>query len=566
MKRTISTIPQLYRHLRRWTEIVSILSKYGLADWLSHTKIEFIKRRFRAADGEILARLSQPARIRLALAELGPAFIKLGQLLSTRADLVGKELAEELTLLQTRTPADSFESVERTIEVELEKPWFEHYAEFDPEPMASASIGQVHRARMHDGREVMVKVQHQGIEKKIETDLEIALGLAHLAQRLEEFRRYQPVSVVQELARIMRRELDFQREFQHLVQFRRIFRRNRKLAVPEPIASHSSRRVLTMTRLVGKKFSDLKDETISAEERDQVARAGTRLYLNMIFDEGYYHADPHPGNLLLLDGNRIGLLDFGMVGRISEPLRDDIEAMLAAIVNQDVTLLVALIERVGQCPIAYDEAALTHEVADYVAQYSYQTAGEINMSAALTDFMAIVRRFQITLPSDVSLLIKVLITLEGTGQLLSPTFNLMEIMRPFQRTMMLKRMSPARQLKRMRRFYIQAEQIVQRLPSKLSNIIDQIQTGRFDIHLDHRRLGPSVNRLVMGLVTSALFLGSSLMLSYKVPPLWFVGEGRWGIHDLSLLGLTGCIVSILMGLRLMWAIRKSGNLDRMENS
>ncbi|HMP78772.1 MAG TPA: AarF/UbiB family protein, partial [Pirellulaceae bacterium] len=291
MKRTITAIPQLYRHLRRWTEIASILSKYGLADWLSRTNIEFIKRQFKAADGEILAKLTQPARIRLALTELGPAFIKLGQLLSTRADLVGKDLAEELTKLQSQTPADPFESVERIIEEELERPLAELFAEFEREPMASASIGQVHRARLPDGREVVVKIQHQGIEKKIETDLEIALGLAHLAQHLEDLRRYQPVAVVQELSRVTRRELDFQREFQHLLHFRRIFRRHKRLVVPEPIASHSSQRVLTMTRLDGMKFSELRNGVLDPEVRDQVARSGARLYLNMIFDEGYYHAD-----------------------------------------------------------------------------------------------------------------------------------------------------------------------------------------------------------------------------------------------------------------------------------
>ncbi|MFN9878311.1 MAG: AarF/ABC1/UbiB kinase family protein, partial [Planctomycetota bacterium] len=260
--------------------------------------------------------------------------------------------------------------------------------------------------------------------------------------------------------------------------------------------------------------------------------------------------------------NRFALLDFGMVGRISEKLREEIESMLVAIVNRDVGLLVAIVRRIGRCPANLNETALSSDVAEFLGQYATQSAANFNMAGALNDFMAIVRSHNITLPSEVSLLIKVLVTLEGTGQLLSPQFSLMEIMKPWQRLMIVKRLSPTRQLRKARRFYMQVEQLVDDLPQRVSNILDQVQAGRFDIHLDHRRLGPTVNRLVLGMLTSALFMGSSLMLSYKVPPLWFADRGPWGLHDLSLLGLTGCIVSIMLGFRLVWAIRKSGNLDQ----
>jgi ubiquinone biosynthesis protein len=254
-----------------------------------------------------------------------------------------------------------------------------------------------------------------------------------------------------------------------------------------------------------------------------------------------------------------------MVGRISEKLREEIESMLVAIVNRDVALLVAIVRRIGKCPVQLNETALSSDVAEFLGQYAVQSASNFNMAGALNDFMSIVRSYNITLPSEVSLLIKVLVTLEGTGQLLSPQFSLMEIMKPWQRLMIVKRLSPARQLRKARRFYMQIEQLAEDLPQRVSNILDQVQTGRFDIHLDHRRLGPTVNRLVLGMLTSALFMGSSLMLSYKVPPLWFANQGPWGIHDLSLLGLTGCIVSIMLGIRLVWAIRKSGNLDQPDS-
>ena len=564
MKRTISSIPQLYRNLRRWTEIVTVLSKYGLADWLSRTNIDFFKNKLRAPDGEVIARLTTSARIRLALSELGPTFIKLGQLLSTRADLVGPELASELSKLQTQTPQDSFDKVRKTIEAEQSKPLEELFERFDEQPIASASIGQVHAARLLDGTDVVVKIRHVNIERTVDTDLDILKGLAQLASRLEDFRNYQPSLIVNDMSRMMRRELDFRREHRNLTQFRTMFRKNKSVLIPAPIASLCSERMLTMQRVDGKKLSDCASNGMAPEELDSLARKGANLYLKMIFDEGFYHADPHPGNIVLMDDGVIGLLDFGMVGRISERLREDIEAMLVAIVNRDVSLLVTIVRRIGQSPSSLNEAALSGDVADFLGQYATQSATNFDMTGALNDFMAIVRSYNITLPSEVSLLIKVLVTLEGTGQLLSPTFSLMEIMGPLQRMMVIKRLSPTRQLRKARRFFLQMEQLADILPQRLASIVEQMQAGRFDIHLDHRRLGPTVNRLVVGMMASALFVGSALMLSYKVPPLLLVGHGPLGIHDLSFLGLTGCIFSVLMGVRLFWAIRKSGNLDQPE--
>ncbi len=611
MKRSIPSIPQLYRNVRRWTEIVSVLSKYGLADWLSRFNLDFVKDALRAPDGEALARLTQSARIRLALTELGPTFIKFGQLLSTRPDLIGPDLADELSLLQDGTPADDFKYVKELIEAEQGRPLEEVFSWVDETPIASASIGQVHRATLRpemadqlldSNREswfdfdvpgfdwfdkddpdwpvetttqngqspsnanldVVIKVRHAGIEKTIETDLDILSGLAMLADRLEDLRAYQPSQIVREMGRIMRRELDFGREHRNLLQFISMFSGDNTVTIPRPVSSLCSPRMITMQRLEGTKIGDLRNHASEEFDLTKIARSGANLYLKMIFLHGFYHADPHPGNLLICEHGKIGLLDFGMVGRISESLREDIESMLVSIVNRDVQMLVALIKRVGKCPIELDDAHFDGDIADFVGQYSTQVLSQFDMSGAFRDFLSIVRRFNITLPSEVSLLIKVLVSLEGTGRKLDPEFSLMEIMKPFQRMMILKRMSPARHIRKMRRFYMQVEQLVDILPTRINNILEQVQSGRFDIHLDHRRLGPTANRLVMGLMSSALFLGSSWMMSSQVPPLMFPGKGWMGIQNLSMLGLMGCLVSIMMGLRLMWAIRKSGNLDQPE--
>ena len=589
MKRTIPSVPQLYRNVRRWTEIVSVLSKYGLADWLSQFHIDFLTNLLGASEGQSQSNLTQQQRIRMALAELGPTFIKFGQLLSTRPDAIGQELAEELSKLQSDTPSDDFETVKSIVESELGKPLEEVFVDFETTPIASASIGQVHLAKISADKfccepsdpadaesgmiDVVVKVRHAGNESKIETDLDIISGLAQLAERIDEFKAYQPVQVVNALSRSMRRELDFEREQRNLIQFAGMFKKNKSIVTPRPYPDLCSSRMITMQRVVGNDLKEASRNGTSKEKLSWVASTGADLYLQMIFNHGFYHADPHPGNILLTNDGKIGLLDFGMVGRISEQLREDIESMLVAIVNQDVPMLTSLIRRVGNCPPDLDDAALSSDIADFVGQYSTQNVSHFDMSGALKDFVTVVRQYKITLPAEASLLIKVLVTLEGTGRMLAPEFSLMEIMKPFQRMLVLKRLSPTRQMRKMRRFYLEVEQLVDALPTRLTNILEQVQSGSFDVHLVHRRLGPTANRLVVGLMTSALFLGSSLMLSYKVPPILFPTEvmgpnGQivrtlpWhGVMDLSAIGLAGVIVSILMGLRLMWAIRKSGNLD-----
>ncbi len=558
--------------MRRWTEILGVLSKFGLADWLSRLNIDFVKNQLKSEDGEVLARLTQPERIRMALGCLGPTFIKFGQMLSTRPDLVGLELADELSRLQADVRADSFEEIRDAIEEEQGRPVEEVFLSLNPEPLASASIGQVHLAKLHDGQDVIVKVRHCGIERSVETDLDILTGLAQLAERIDEFRPYQPRALVSEMSRTMPRELDFRLELRNLQQFASRFEKSSTVKIPKVYPELSTEKMLTMELMDGFKLNHLDknhDGKIPGDDQEislsEIAKNGANLYLTMIFDHGMYHADPHPGNMMIMPDGRIGLLDFGMVGRISEQLREDIESMLVSIVNSDVPLLVTLVKRVGSCPLDLDEARLSNEIADFVGHFASQSMANFDMSGALNEFVAIVRRFQITLPGEAAMLIKVLIQLEGTGRLLDPQFSLMEIMKPFHRKLIMRRLSPARQARKMRRLMMQVEQIGESLPGTVASILEQMRRGKFDVHLVHRRLGPSVNRLVLGLMTSALFLGSSQMLSAEVPPLLFANEPWLGVERLSMLGLCGCIASIFLGLRLFIAIRRSGNLDQRDS-
>lgn len=558
----ISTIPSIYRNVNRLTEIISVLSKYGLADWLSHIQLDFAKDFLKDRTGEALARHTREARIRLALAELGPTFIKLGQLLSTRPDLVGRDLAEELSRLQQEVPADAPDVVRQIVEDELGQPIEMLFAEFDDVALASASIGQVHRAKLKSGESVVVKVQHANIHETVRRDLEVLGGLAQLVDGLEEFAAYRPSATVAEFSRTLRRELDFGREERNLLHFSGRYDGDPHVRIPRPYSEFCTPRVLTMEWIDGVKLRN--DERIDAMgfDREELARRGAAFYIDSIFNDGYYHADPHPGNIMLLPGNVIALLDFGMVGRIDETLREQIEDMLLAISNQDSVHLTAVLMRLGKCPSDLDEAALRADVTDFVTLYGSQSLDRLQIGRLLNDMSEMIFRYRIMLPSQVAMLLKVLVTLEGTGKRLNPQFSLIEIMAPFQRKAMLRRLSPTRRLKKFRRIYSEVEHLLEILPRRVMNILELVQQGRLEVHLDHRGLGPSVNRLVLGMLTSALFLGSTLMLSREVTPLLFAETTVLGMHRISLLGLSGCTVSILLGLRLIRSIMKSGHLDR----
>jgi len=560
----IRAIPQLVRNMRRWTEIFSVLSRYGLADWISRRNIRLGKDRLKDREGQALTSHTTEKRIRLALTDLGPTFIKLGQLLSTRPDVVGAKLAEELAFLQEHTPADPPEVVRATFATELGVDVATCFSEFDEHPIASASIGQVHRARLKTGEAVVVKIQHAGIEETVGEDLEVLAGLALLAERVPELASYRPSQTIAEMGRILRRELDFERELRNLQQFHERFQDDPTIRIPLPYAELSTSRVLTMERFEGIKLADRERLLAAGLDLDAIARRGARLYLDMIFWEGFYHADPHPGNIVILPGNAIGLLDFGMVGRVEEQLRESIEGMLLAITQQDTPMLKALVKRVGDTPPDLDERALASELSEFVGDFANQSLDRFDLSGALRSMTDIMHRFRIMLPPQAGMLLKTLITLEGTGRKVSPTLSLLDLLQPLHRRIMLQRISPRRQWRRLLRYFFEVEHLLEILPERMTDILDQVQAGKFDVHLDHRGLEPSVNRLVLGLLTSALFLGSAVLISSEVPPLLFPEHSYWGFHRLSLLGLAACGVSLVLGLRVLRAIYKSGHLDRHE--
>lgn len=557
-----TSLPRYYRNLKRWREIILVLRKYGLADWLSRLPLDFIRDWIKDDHGVPLSSYSHEARVRMALTDLGPTFIKLGQVLSLRPDLVGSDLANELRSLQSHVPGDSEQSVRHVVEHDLQKPMSELFASFDWTPLASASIGQAHTATLHDGTSVIVKVQHANIRQKIVEDLEVIAGLASLAQGIRDLSVWQPKNIVDQLARQLKRELSFSQEQANLLMLGQALHEVKGLVIPKPFVTHSSPHVLTMERVDGRSINEIGDTTLFPDlDREALARKISEIYVAMIFAHGHYHADPHPGNILVQPDGTVGLLDFGMVGRIDEKLRADIEEMLWAVAVRDSALLTSLVKRVGKAPSDIDESALSEDISDLIAIYGNQPIDRIDLASALNDATDILHRHRVILPSQLGVLIKTLVTLQGTISQTSPHFSLLQVIEPMFRKLWWNRYSPRRQARRLRRMAVELESLIEKLPAQISSVMEIVQAGKLDVHLSHRGLSPSINRLVLGLLTSSLLLGSSVLMAYKVPPLLFIGGGPFGLQDLSMIGFLGFIFSFLVAFRIIRAINKSGHLD-----
>ena len=548
----VTELPKLVRNAGRLHEVVKVALKYGLAPWLKDVRADWIQKQFRSSDGKRISELGEAVRIRMALTELGTTFIKLGQILSTRADLVGPELAAELSKLQSGTPPDTPEQVIQTISAELGDHPDHLFKEFDPSAFASASIGQVHHAVLEDGTAVVVKVQHAGIEERVRNDLEILVELARLAEEYSaELAHYNPVATTMEFRDTLMHELDFTREQRNLNRFAANFKDEHGVFFPRPHKTRCTQRVLTMDRMDGIGVSH-RDALLEAGfDLTSIARRGADMFLQMVFRDGFYHADPHPGNLMIMQDEVIGVLDCGMVGRVSEELRELIEDLLIAAIEKDTRTLLDCVVELGEVPADFDRVRLHADLVEFADEYGSQQVDSFDLSGALDGMTKIVRRHHILLPARVSLLIKMLVMLEGTAQQLNPSFSIAELLEPYRFDAIKRRLSPQRMLRKLQHFHRDWTRLAESLPGDVSDIVNRIRRGSFDVNLEHRRLGSIVNRLVLGLLASALFVGSTSLLSNSVKPLY---------RDVSIPGAIGCTVAVYLGFTLIRAIKKSGNL------
>ena len=557
----LSTVPRAYRNLRRFREIATVLRRYGLADWLSRYSLPF-RDWAKDDDGVALSQFSSGQRLRMALTELGPTFIKLGQLLASRPDIVGREIAEELKSLRADVRGESFESIDSTLRSELGMDYRDEIIDIESRPLACASIGQVHRGVLADGTRVVLKIQRSDIRRTVHEDIEILTGLAPLVSRVDAVSAWSPVEMIESLAPIIRRELDFESERRNLCSLGGTLRGTPGIIVPRTIDALCGPRVLVMEQIDGEPLQNWIANHRDAPECQSIGRRLAGAYLHMVFDRASFHADPHLGNLLVTPNGDLAILDFGMVGQIDETLRETMLSMLSALAAGDTRRIARLVRRFGRPPADLDEGKLRTDVGAFVSDYCHQSLGSFRTTDALNDLSRILHAHRIRLPHQSALLLKMLITLEGTLGEMGVTFNSLDIVSRLVRRQMVRRLSPRRRLTQMSRLYDEAEYFLETAPEEALSLLNQVRRGEASVQLQHRRLGPTVNRLVLGLMSSAVFLGSAILMATEVPPRLFAGSPDSPLHNVSLLGLIGLVGSFTVMCWLIVAINRSGNLTR----
>jgi len=560
----IGSIRRGYRHIKRYRQVVSVLLKHGLGDLVTrvglYRQLGISKRFFARHKAEAsLAPLTRWQRFRMVLEELGPSFIKLGQLASTRPDLVPPQACAEFEKLQDTVPAFSISQVRQIIETELGKSLEALFREFDETPVASASVSQVHRAVLPDGKLVAVKVQRPGIRRTIEVDLEIMFHLAELIEKhIHGMETLDPVGIVREFSRTIKRELNFDIEAGNIERFARNFRSDTTIYVPKVYTHLSTNKVLVMEFIEGIKVSNLDALAAANLDLELIADRGADIILKQIFEHGFFHADPHPGNILILPDNVICLLDYGMTGTLTARNREHLGNLIAGIVRRDAKRMTRSLLRLSQLESAENIESLETDIADFVEQHLYRPLKDIRMGSLLMQLIQLLIRHNLKIPPVFYLLDKALITVEGNGRKLSPEFDIIEHMKPFVRQLLSERLSVRKLRKDLYTAGLDWETVLRELPADTRSIINKIKRGKLRIEFEHKGLEPLLrthdrisNRVVYGIVLASLIIGSSLIVLSGIPPKW---------HEIPIIGIIGFLTAGAMGFWLLISIIHHGKM------
>lgn len=543
-------------HAERYKQIGEVLTRHGLGFLVGVTGLGRWVPFHRGLLGHERRPepYTTPQHVRLALEELGPTFIKLGQLLSTRSDILPADYLRELSTLQDAAPPVPAAAIESVIEQELGAPPAELFAEFDSTALASASIGQAHAATLRDGTAVVVKVRRPGVIATIETDLEILHNLAAQAsRRWEAAADYNVVGLASEFADSLRSELDYLTEGRNAERFARNFAADPGVHVPAVFWATTTSRVLTLERLSGMKVDDLAALSRAGIDREGLAKRAAGIAIAMVFEHGFFHADPHPGNLFIEADGRIGLIDFGMVGQVSEPLREQLGALLAALTASDVDRIAVALLDLSVSGRSVDRARLRADLTEFVSLYRGRLIGEINLGPLITQMLALLRRHHLQLPRDVPMLFKFFLMVEGMGVQLDPQFNLGEFLRPYVQRLALSQFWPEALARRLAESGRDAAELAVDLPSKVRRLFEVIDSAGVEVHLREAELDPLVgrierigNRLVAGMIAAAFIRGISELAASD--------KQRWGSWEKPLMSI-GLGASTALSAYLAWTAR-----------
>ena len=542
-------------HLDRSGQISLILARHGLDYLAGSMGLEgFTATNRLSGHASHNAGLTQPQHLRMALEELGTTFIKLGQIISTRADLLPPEYLVELTKLQDAAPPVPFTDVQQAVVKELGRPIESVFAFFDPEPLAAASIGQAHSAILPDGTEVVVKVRRPGVVEQVEEDLEILKRLAATATRHWEFAsRYDLVGLAQEFSDTLRSELDYIREGQSAESFAASFAGDSKIHIPRIFWDTTTSKVLTMERIRGIKINDLEALDKQGIDRPGLAEYATEVVLKMVCDDGFFHADPHPGNFFIEADGRIGLIDFGMVGKVDEPTQQLLADLLVNISKENADRLVDVFLELGVSRRRVNRELLRRDVDHLLTVYWGRQLKDVKITALLNDVFTIMRNHQLHLPPHLALLLKTVIMIEGLGTNLDPDFQLAKVLTPYTQRLVFRQYSPALWIPRFGSASIDLARLGVELPQQLRRMLAAIEHGNLQIGTRPEGFDPLIdrferisNRIVLGVIAAAFINGLAVLLSVYRPPAW--EKWAWVIFAF------GFLSALMLGGYLAWSI------------
>ena len=544
-----------FTHLNRYREIIQILIKYNFISLIRHLKLDkhlSYREKLKLKKIKKKNKYGYWERYRLILQDLGPTFVKLGQILSNRHDVLPPELITEFTKLQQDVQPLPFTNIKNTIETELQKPLHKIFRHIDKKPLASASIAQVHKAALLNGRRVAVKIQRPDIKDRINTDLEITLNFAVLLEKyIPRTRNFRPVQIVKELKERIFEEINFINELNNMQRFKNNFEDNTDVYVPAVYKKYSTRKIVTMEFISGIKVTDLKNKTRQNKNRCRLyAEKGANSILRQIFDHGFFHADPHPGNIFIMDNNKICFLDFGMMGSLRPLYRRYLKQILFGLSEKNTSLVTKALLKIaitkGPAP---DRHQLEEAVFNLIDKFADLPLSEIQITSILRKLFDIIITFNLVFPTSLTWMLKSLITIEGVGQKIYPQFQMMKIIKPYLKKIWLQNINFKNLLKKIYISGSEYEQLVSEFPGAFSDILNNLRSGNTKIIFQHQgldhfsnRLDRITYRLVFGLVLAAILISSAIMVMADAAPHW---------RGIPLLGVAGFVISGIMGFGLL---------------
>ncbi len=555
--------PRRRTHAGRYGEILSILLKYGFSEFVKRAgligKFQFLTSLIPEKEHVKITQFNIWEKVRFVLEELGPTFIKFGQIASNRRDMFPNELVDELEKLQDAVPPFPFHEVKNIIQEDFGKPLEEVFQSFSKTPTASASIAQVHRAVLYSGEAVAVKVRRPNIENIITADIDIMYRLASIIERYgSEFPTLSPTELVEEFEKQIWKEVDLYHELLNIKKFKDTIRKNKYIYSPGIYKEYSTKRVLTLEFIEGRKLGEVIRDNSGAYDKALIADRGADVLLKQIFIDGFFHADPHPGNMMVLPGDRLCFLDFGMMGSIPRNQQNAINSMLLGMVRRDSLMITGAVMKLTDARLHVKQDVLEQAIYEYMDEYLELPLEDIDFSQSVNDLIELIVQFHIKVPTNLTLVAKTLMIIEGVGRAMNPQFKTIEKIEAFSAELFLKKFNPERMGNE---FLVSMEEygdLIRNLPVHINYLFNQAREHKLRFPIEHQGLDPVRetidkvgSRLVFGFVLSALLISSALIVQAGVGPEWR-GMSIFGVIGFALGGVMGGILLISSVIRFIW--------------